>query len=268
MEMRKLSEREAHMLASRLEKEKGERAVFFINNLKAYSSDSVITIRSSGRLHAVCFPASAVLLAEDGWTPSEDEAVFIRTLDADAMIAPENTMTAIIPLIRCSTAEERHMMTITPDDFFSSQRRENCREVPKILRTHDDFLSLFRLYRRIPEMGDSFHEEDDEHNASSFSSRPSPFSAAAVFMGNEAVSGAYISNYDHPNAMISAVATLPEWRGKGFAASVVSALMDISFRENDMKRLSLWYTGDEAGRIYRSLGFRDIGKWIYIRRRK
>ncbi|MED1864878.1 GNAT family N-acetyltransferase [Fictibacillus nanhaiensis] len=61
------------------------------------------------------------------------------------------------------------------------------------------------------------------------------------------------------SAMVSGVCTLPEKKGKGLASLCVEHLMHNLFQEN--KTLTLFYDNPEAGRIYKRLGFEDIGKW-------
>jgi predicted GNAT family acetyltransferase len=64
-------------------------------------------------------------------------------------------------------------------------------------------------------------------------------------------------------AMIVGVCTRKEYRRKGLASSV----MQVLFRDvlNEGKTLCLFYDNPEAGRIYKRLGFVDIGMWTMYR---
>jgi uncharacterized protein len=65
------------------------------------------------------------------------------------------------------------------------------------------------------------------------------------------------------SAMVVGVCTKMEYRRKGLA----TAIMQILFREilNEGKILCLFYDNPEAGRIYKKLGFVDIGMWTMHR---
>jgi uncharacterized protein len=65
------------------------------------------------------------------------------------------------------------------------------------------------------------------------------------------------------SAMIVGVCTRKEYRRKGLATSIMQNL----FKDvlNEGKTLCLFYDNPEAGRIYKRLGFKDIGMWTMHR---
>lgn len=63
-------------------------------------------------------------------------------------------------------------------------------------------------------------------------------------------------------AMIIGVATLPEFRGKGYASACTAQLVKDLNRRG--KSACLFYDNPAAGRIYHRLGFREIGRWRMI----
>jgi uncharacterized protein len=65
------------------------------------------------------------------------------------------------------------------------------------------------------------------------------------------------------SAMIVGVCTRKEYRCKGLATAIMQKL----FKDvlNEGKVLCLFYDNPEAGRIYKRLGFNDIGKWTMYR---
>ncbi|GAA0358466.1 GNAT family N-acetyltransferase [Bacillus horti] len=65
------------------------------------------------------------------------------------------------------------------------------------------------------------------------------------------------------SAMIVGVCTLADYRNNGYASVCMSALCDEVLGEG--KTLCLFYEDPAAGRIYKRLGFRDIGKWNIYR---
>lgn len=60
-------------------------------------------------------------------------------------------------------------------------------------------------------------------------------------------------------AMIIAVATDPEFRGRGYASACVARLVKGLNRRG--RSACLFYNNPVAGRIYQRLGFREIGRW-------
>lgn len=65
------------------------------------------------------------------------------------------------------------------------------------------------------------------------------------------------------SAMIVGVCTSVEHRKQGYASRVMEKLMADVLEEG--KTLCLFYDNPEAGRIYKRLGFKDIGKWTMYR---
>ncbi|MHA6529049.1 GNAT family N-acetyltransferase [Paenibacillus sp. BAC0078] len=61
------------------------------------------------------------------------------------------------------------------------------------------------------------------------------------------------------SAMVIAVATHPDYRGKGLARNVVARLCADLLTEG--RSLCLFYDNPKAGMIYKKLGFKDIGFW-------
>ena len=86
--------------------------------------------------------------------------------------------------------------------------------------------------------------------------------------GSRIASCALINAEDAETGLIGGVYTLPEMRGRGYAAACVSVLC----RELQAagKTPCLFYENPIAGRIYRRLGFEDAGKWavLYLSLRK
>ncbi|MFZ7944100.1 GNAT family N-acetyltransferase [Neobacillus sp. 19] len=65
------------------------------------------------------------------------------------------------------------------------------------------------------------------------------------------------------SAMIVGVCTRKEYRRQGIATAIMQRLFQDILDEG--KKLCLFYDNPEAGRIYKKLGFKDIGKWTMYR---
>ncbi|TLS37880.1 GNAT family N-acetyltransferase [Pseudalkalibacillus caeni] len=76
---------------------------------------------------------------------------------------------------------------------------------------------------------------------------------------HEIVSGASTTAENTISAMVVAVGTLDNYRKKGLATKCMTRLCREVLGEG--KVLCLFYDNPEAGKIYKRLGFSDIGKW-------
>ncbi len=63
---------------------------------------------------------------------------------------------------------------------------------------------------------------------------------------------------NNDNAMVISVATLKEYRKMGYSTAIMKRLCD-DFINEKRKSLCLFYDNLEAGKMYRRLGFKDIG---------
>ncbi|MGG3737365.1 GNAT family N-acetyltransferase [Aeribacillus pallidus] len=65
------------------------------------------------------------------------------------------------------------------------------------------------------------------------------------------------------SAMIVAVCTDKEYRQKGYASAILQRIISDLIQEG--KYLCLFYDNPDAGKIYKRLGFQDIGTWTMYR---
>jgi predicted GNAT family acetyltransferase len=68
------------------------------------------------------------------------------------------------------------------------------------------------------------------------------------------------------SAMVVAVATDPEYRGKGYASTLMIKLLH-EYLVNRKKSLCLFFDNPSAGAIYHRLGFKDIDQWVMLVRK-
>jgi uncharacterized protein len=62
------------------------------------------------------------------------------------------------------------------------------------------------------------------------------------------------------HAMVVGVGTHPMYRGKGYATKCVVKLCSSLIKEN--KTPCLFYDNEEAGKIYKKIGFKELGQWV------
>ncbi len=63
--------------------------------------------------------------------------------------------------------------------------------------------------------------------------------------------------------MVVEVCTHPHYRGKGYASLILQIMIQDFIKEG--RTLCLFYNNPAAGRIYKQLGFKDIGMWTMYR---
>ncbi len=83
--------------------------------------------------------------------------------------------------------------------------------------------------------------------------------AAGVMADDTVAATAMTTAETETAAVIGAVATLPAYRGRGYASACVTALAAALKREG--KRVLLSPKNEAAGRLYRQLGFTPCGEW-------
>lgn len=118
-----------------------------------------------------------------------------------------------------------------------------------------DVTKIVELYKKVPEFeGDSHNPEVIAQNITKGWSRN-----YVIENGGEYVSSASTVCENSLSAMISAVCTLKSHKKKRYATKCLENLiLDLQM---EGKSLCLFYDNEEAGRLYKRLGFTDIEKW-------
>ncbi len=119
----------------------------------------------------------------------------------------------------------------------------------------DDLPRLIDLLKSIPEFSDAeFSVEKRRHSYEKGVSRSYVIEEDGVF-----VSSASTTAENSMSAMIVAVCTHPDYKKRGFASQCMTKLCREVLEEG--KELCLFYDNPEAGKIYKRIGFKDIGYW-------
>lgn len=91
-----------------------------------------------------------------------------------------------------------------------------------------------------------------------------PEGGAEICRDGHMVSVASTSAENSESAMVAGVATISEYRRKGYASAVIQALCLNCFRRGK-KYLCLFYDNPAAGRIYNRIGFKELGEYGMLR---
>ncbi|QEN05106.1 GNAT family N-acetyltransferase [Thiospirochaeta perfilievii] len=129
------------------------------------------------------------------------------------------------------------------------------KEEPK-RATKDDLEKLFDFESSIEEFS------LDESSRESFGQEVITNTGRIYFIENDkgVVSTAGLTAENSLNGMIIGVATAPDFRKKGFAKECVGRLCLEMIKED--KSVLLFYNNPDAGKLYKSLGFKDINRWV------
>lgn len=131
---------------------------------------------------------------------------------------------------------------------------------------HDNVDEMSELLESIKEFGNVYDGEEGnrKHREQLHTNFDHGSIAVGVFVNGKIVSVASTSGANSISTMVVGVATAEGSRGRGYASAAVYELCRRSFA--DGKRfICLFYDNPDAGRIYRRLGFAELGEYAMIR---
>jgi uncharacterized protein len=124
------------------------------------------------------------------------------------------------------------------------------------LATPEDAENLVEIMNAIPEFSDStLTVERKRRELMDGTSR-----SFYIFEDRMMVSTASTAAENSQSAMVVGVATLENYKKKGYATKCMIKLCSVLLQEE--KELCLFYDNPEAGAIYKRIGFEDIGYWM------
>ncbi|OCA81750.1 GNAT family N-acetyltransferase [Bacillus sp. FJAT-27986] len=126
----------------------------------------------------------------------------------------------------------------------------------------DDAERIVKLLQNIPEFKNSCTSVEEKRK-----SLKDGFSRCAYITDNgKVVSSASTTAENSCSAMVVAVATLGDYKKKGYATKCMVKLCKQLLSEG--KEICLFYDNPNAGVIYKRIGFADIGYWMMYRFKK
>ncbi len=136
-----------------------------------------------------------------------------------------------------------------------SNQMINCDEVNNV--SYEDLYMIAETRRLI------FNNDRDELESLQHSHKTKSGRSVAIFRDNKAVSMASSTAECEGLAMVVGVGTLPEYRNNQYASKCITKLSNDLLKENKIP--CLFYNNPSAGRIYKALGYQDIGMWSMIK---
>lgn len=130
--------------------------------------------------------------------------------------------------------------------------------------TAGDVDSILGLLNQIEEFFTMRSKTEQENREDILNSITNEGRLYGVYEDGNLAAVAGTSAENSMSAMVVSVATLPEYRGRGYATRLVTRLCQDCLDEG-MKFLCLFYDNPQAGAIYRKIGFQELGQYAMVR---
>lgn len=127
------------------------------------------------------------------------------------------------------------------------------------IATIDDVTNIMKLRKQITE----FALDDGSEKLLRQAIKTNTGRTYYIEENGEIIACASTSAENSLSAMIVGVCTHENYRGKGYASQILSKMIQDFTAEG--RTLCLFYDNPAAGRIYKRLGFKDIGTWTMYR---
>ncbi len=133
--------------------------------------------------------------------------------------------------------------------------------------TETDIPAIYGLLCQLDEFYTIRSKTPEENQADIRSSITHGGRMYGIYENSSLISVAGTTAENSMSAMVVSVGTLPAYRKKGYASALVSHLCSDCLKDG-MKFICLFYDNPEAGRIYRKLGFSELGQYAMVRSRQ
>ena len=193
---------------------------------------------------------------------AEEAIAFLGRQEPDCISGKTVLLKRIAPAFPQWTLESTYMSRCDRTEGRERQmenlaiRRLEKEDVPEAIDLLSDIEEFSRTYKK-EEKAEQINRMKDEMIQGSKA-------AVGGYLNGRMISTASTSAENSESAMIVGVATAREFRGKGYASAVVSALCRDCFARGK-KYICLFYSNPVAGRIYNRTGFRELGEYGMLR---
>ncbi|WP_181350702.1 GNAT family N-acetyltransferase [Thalassobacillus sp. CUG 92003] len=161
---------------------------------------------------------------------------------------------SILPYISKQADENRELYYAKCDSSEQLKKLDQNSDVQKA--TLADVPQLAAMQRQIPEFSPEAGQEESMRNGMERGVARTYY----IKQDDAIVSSASTTAENTKSAMVVGVCTLNAYKHRGLASQCMVHLCRDVLAEGKM--LCLFYDNPEAGKIYKRLGFRDIGMWM------
>lgn len=124
---------------------------------------------------------------------------------------------------------------------------------------------IIDLYLQVEGFADSCVGREDAEAESTRVNLENGGRCYGIHKDGRLIAAASTSAESDISAMITGVCTHPDYRGKGYASALVAKLCCDCLQEG-LRSLCLFYDNPAAGRIYRRIGFVEMGQYMMLRK--
>lgn len=203
---------------------------------------------------------NALVYSHDANYNHKETADFFMTLPLRNISGKDSLITPLIPYLGDKIVKRTYLSRLNqvaeqPADKFFRVRRLTEADIPAIYNLYIQIDEFAATYRNIS------REEAYEDIAMNISKLGRTY---GILDGDVLLSAAQTAAENKTSAMVIGVATHPSHREKGYAKATVAKLC-LDCLEDGMDFLCLFYDNPTAGRIYRSVGFQELGTYTMLR---
>ncbi|SMC81916.1 GNAT family N-acetyltransferase [Papillibacter cinnamivorans] len=127
----------------------------------------------------------------------------------------------------------------------------------------EDAEAVVALFTQIQEFAERYRRDREKEISALHLNLSTSGAGFGAFRDGALAAVALTTAENSESAMIVGVATLPEHRDKGLAGNLVAGLCEKCLSEGK-RYLCLFYDNPDAGKVYRELGFREMGEYTLI----
>ncbi|HKM05386.1 MAG TPA: GNAT family N-acetyltransferase [Sphaerochaeta sp.] len=146
------------------------------------------------------------------------------------------------------------------DNFIAKAKTD----LPIRKLTKEDAFAVVSLYQQIEEFAQPYRDHTKQKLAEITNNLAQGGVGFGLFEGDKLISSVYTTATTTKAAMVVGVATLPEYRSRGYASTLVSKICSFCF-EDGLEFLCLYFDNPKAGAIYKKLGFEVVTRWATMR---
>ncbi|WP_369899919.1 GNAT family N-acetyltransferase [Bacillus manliponensis] len=260
--IRKLTNQDNQQILSYLKKETAMN-LFLIGDIEAFGYDTDFQelwgqFTEDNELRGVLlrFHDSFIPYAAESFSLEE----FASKIDSNGPIKISGKSEVVeqfetIPTLTLGEKRRLYFAECTNDNELDLEKNEKNIKIATI----DDVPSIMKLRKQIAE----FTLGDESEKLLRQAIETNTGRTYYIEKDDEMVACASTSAENSLSAMVVGVCTHDNYRGKGYASQLLSKMIADFTAEG--RSLCLFYDNPAAGRIYKRLGFKDIGTWTMYR---
>ncbi len=262
--IKRLSEKDHDICSSFINKKPAEN-LFLIGDIEAYGYEEDFQrvwgeFDTDGNLIAILlkYKENYIPYAENAYFDAEGFAEIMLNDPEFSMMSGLKEVTAKIePFLQERLLNKRQTFYAKCQALNSDTGNVDTTKVQYAVP--DDAERIAELLQNIPEFKHSRISVEEKRK----SLRTGFSRCVYIFEDEKVVSSASTTAENSRSAMVVAVATLGDYKKKGYATKCMVKLCGQLLSEG--KEICLFYSNPNAGAIYKRIGFTDIGYWMMYR---